>query len=412
MDKISAYDKLEKAGQTHVLRFYDELSEDGKHQLLSQIEKLDMSFAEHYSDSGNEHDEITSIPVMTMDEAAKNRAEYEKLGLEAIRAGQIAAVMLAGGQGSRLGADIPKGAVDIGIHSPLYIFECQIRNLLEVTTQAGTFLPLCIMTSTGNDAYTRQFLQEHDYFGYNPDYVRFFIQESYPATDFDGKYLLSDKDSLALSPNGNGGWYGSMKRCGLADELIKGGVTYINCFAVDNVLQRIADPVFIGATIQGNCDAGGKVIKKAYPDEKLGVICNRNGHPSVIEYYEMDKARAEAKDENNELLYNYGVILNYLFSTTLLEKSEEKDENGHSKHPLHRVKKKVKYINETGEPITPTEENAYKFETLALDLLALSQNALIFEVPRNREFAPIKNKTGIDSIESAQKMLSEDAGER
>jgi UDP-N-acetylglucosamine/UDP-N-acetylgalactosamine diphosphorylase len=405
MNIFDAQKKLEAAGQAHVLRFYEKLHDNGKAELVSQIEHLDMSFSDCFSEHSNADEKITGIPVLTISQIPEKYSEYEAKGMEAIRAGKVAAVMLAGGQGSRLGTDIPKGAVDIGITRSLYIFECLINNLLEVTKKAGAFVPLCIMTSAGNDAYTREFFAEHDYFGYDPAFIKFFIQESYPATDFDGKYLLSEKSSLALSPNGNGGWYGSMKHCGLADELIKAGVAYINCFAVDNVLQRIADPVFIGAVIENGSDAGAKVVKKAYPDEKIGLICNRNGHPSVIEYYELDKERAEATDGNGELLYNYGVILNYLFSVKLLEKSEEKDSAGRSKHPLHRVRKKVKYIDETGKLITPETENAYKFETLALDLIALSEHCLPFEVLREKEFAPIKNKTGADSVDTARELL-------
>ena len=321
------------------------------------------------------------------------------MGISAIREGKAGAVLLAGGQGTRLGFDKAKGMFNIGVHKNLYIFEQLISNLLEVSNEAGAWVPLYIMTSDKNDRETREFFEEHDYFGYNPDYIRFFVQEMVPAVDFDGNILMESKDSLAMSPNGNGGWFQSLLRAGLDQDMRQQGVEWLNVFAVDNVLQRIADPVFIGAVISSGCVSGSKVVRKVSPYEKVGAMCLEDGKPSIVEYYELTKEMAEAADEKGTLLYGFGVILNYLFSIDALMDVAKR------KLPVHVVKKKVPYLDEQGVLQKPEEPNAYKFETLILDMVYMMENCLPFEVDREREFAPVKNAVGTDSVETARELL-------
>ena len=307
--------------------------------------------------------------------------------------------MLAGGQGTRLGFDKAKGMFNIGVNRTLYIFEQLIANLMDVTNEAGTWIPLYIMTSDKNDEQTRAFFEEHNYFGYNKDYVKFFVQEMVPAVDFEGNVLREAEDSLAMSPNGNGGWYKSLLRAGLDQDIRKRGVEWLNVFAVDNVLQRIADPVFVGATILSGRVCGSKVVRKVSPHERVGAMCLENGKPSIVEYYELTDEMAEARDEKGTLLYGFGVILNYLFRVDKL------NEIAGSKLPLHIVEKKVPYLDESGQMQKPEEPNAYKFETLILDMVYMMDNCLAFEVEREKEFAPVKNATGTDSVESARELL-------
>ena len=250
-----------------------------------------------------------------------------------------------------------------------------------------------------NDGATQDFFEKHNYFGYNKDYVKFFIQDMACAVDYKGKLLLEEKGRLATSPNGNGGWFTSMVKAGLDKDLHKRNVKWINIFAVDNVCQRIADPVFVFASILGNYECGSKVVRKVEPNEKMGLLCLEDGMPSIVEYYEMSKEMSEARAEDGSLLYKYGVILNYLFS---LEKLEEIVNN---KLTVHVVEKKIPYINEKGEAISPTEPNGYKFELLVLDMIHMMKNNLAFEVVREREFAPIKNLHGVDSVDSARELL-------
>ena len=210
--------------------------------------------------------------------------------------------------------------------------------------------------------------------------------------------MLSQKHRVAFSPNGNGGWYSSLVNSGLAEILNKEGIEWLNIFAVDNVLQRICDPVFIGATTLGGSACGAKVVSKSCPEERVGVLCSLGGKPDIIEYYELPEDIASKRDENGELVYRYGVILNYLFSVKVL------NEILSQKLPYHLAKKKVAHIVD-GKLYEPTAPNAYKFETLAVDIVRFMGTCLAFEVKREREFAPIKNSTGVDSVQSARKLL-------
>ncbi|MBR3060378.1 MAG: UTP--glucose-1-phosphate uridylyltransferase [Oscillospiraceae bacterium] len=402
MEYIEALEKLKRYGQEHVLAWYDTLGEAERADLLREIEETDFSpllgfRAALESRAGGER--IEPLTAMELGEIDANRESFTARGLEAIRRRKLAAVLLAGGQGTRLGVDKSKGMVDIGLTHPLYIFECLFRNLMEVTERAGCTLPLYIMTSAINDEAIREFLREKAYFGYPAEEVRFFEQETCPAVDPEGKILMGSRNAMFMAPNGNGGWYKSMARAGITEELRREGIQWLNAFAVDNVLQRIADPCFLGAVLDRGCACGSKVIRKAFPEEKVGVMCRRNGRASVVEYYELTPEMMEERNENGDLAYNFGVILNYLFRVDALDRFLGDEPI------LHLAKKKVPCLNAAGEAVQPETENGYKLETLILDLVEKMDSCLPFEVVREREFAPIKNRTGVDSIESARELL-------
>ena len=403
MNYNEAKEKLAACGQTHLLRWYDTLTEREQESLLQQIEELDTEllqvFADYRKSSEQERGKLAPLGALTLEEIAQNRDRFEAAGIDAIRQGKVGAVLLAGGMGTRLGFDKPKGMFNIGVTRELYIFECLIRNLMEVVDKAGTFVPLFVMTSEKNDEDTRAFFKEMKYFGYNAEYVHFFVQEMAPAVDMEGRILLEEKGRIAASPNGNGGWFSSMQRAGLMNLLHREGIEWLNVFAVDNVLQRIADPVFIGATLLSGADMGSKVVSKADPEERVGVLCLEDGTPSIVEYYEMTKEMITSREPDGRLSYNYGVILNYLFRTDSLESGADK------RMPIHVVEKKVPYIDENGMLIEPASPNGCKFETLVLDMVHMQENCLSFEVDRSREFAPVKNKTGVDSVDSARELL-------
>lgn len=398
-----AQEKLRQYGQGHVLKYYGELSAQEQAALLAQIEATDMSILAMCQNKEKiaEKGVITPLAAMELDEIEANRESFTATGIEAIRAGKVGAVLLAGGMGTRLGSDNPKGMYNVGITRELYIFECLMNNLLDVVGQADAWIHLFVMTSDKNHEATVAFLQEHDYFGYKAEYVHFFMQEMAAATDYDGKIYMESKYQLSTSPNGNGGWFVSMKNNGLLDLIHNQGIEWLNVFAVDNVLQRIADPCFIGATIQRGCVVGSKVVRKAAPDEKVGVMCLEDGKPSIVEYYELTEELMNAKDEKGDPAYNFGVILNYLFKEDSLEQMMA------SNMPLHIVEKKIPYINEAGELIKPESPNGYKYEGLVLDMIHQLDSCLPFEVVRSKEFAPIKNKIGVDSVESARALLQE-----
>lgn len=398
MNLLQAQEKLKKYHQEHLLKYFDELSEEGKQDLLDQIESVDFSVIDMKTfETGDA--KISPIKVLTRDDILKEEVEDKELGLKYLRENKVALLLLAGGMGTRLGSSNPKGMYNVGLTKELYIFECQINNILDVVKEAGVYPYLFIMTSPKNDLATRNFFKEKNYFGYEKEKIHFFIQNMAPIVDLNGKVLLEDKGQIALSPNGNGGWFTSFVNAGLMSIVNETGIEYFNIYAVDNVLQRIGDPTFIGATLKRNIACGSKVIKKAFPEEGLGVMCLANDKPAIVEYYELSDEMRYAKGEDGEYLYYYGVILNYLFSVkNLLEIMN-------TSLPLHKAFKKCAYLSDNGEIIKPCEPNAYKFETLAVDIVKLMDSCLPYEVIREKEFAPIKNLTGVDSVESARELL-------
>ena len=368
-------------------------------KVMSQLENMDWTYLDLINQEVKPRGTFSPIEAMELSEIEANKSSLKEKGLEAIKAGKVAAILLAGGQGTRLGFDKAKGMFNIGETKELYIFEQLINNMMDVTNDAGCFIPLYIMTSEKNDKDTREFFEEHNYFGYDKNFVKFFVQDMAPATDFEGNLLLESEDSLAMSPNGNGGWFNSLIKAGLDEELKAKGIEWLNVFGVDNVLQRIADPVFVGAILESGCECASKVVRKADPDEKVGALCLENGKPSIVEYYELTPEMAEARNEKGTLLYGFGVTLNYLFK---VEKLREISKN--SLLP-HIVKKKVPYLTEEGKLVKPEEPNAYKFELLIIDMIYMMDNCLGFEVERNKEFAPVKNAKGIDSVDTARELL-------
>lgn len=389
-------DKINSTKQRYLSAF---VGKDISERLEKQLEEMDWSNLDAIHNKEQKRGSFSPLGAMELSEIEANKDKYTAIGTDAIKHCKVGAILLAGGQGTRLGFDKAKGMYNIGETKELYIFEQLIANLKKVTSAADAWVPLYIMTSEKNDEQTREFFREHDFFGYNPDYVKFFVQEMVPAVDFDGNVLVEAEDSLAMSPNGNGGWFKSLIKAGYDADIKEKGVEWLNVFAVDNVLQQIADPVFVGATIESGCVSGAKVVRKVDPYERVGAMCLEDGKPSIVEYYELTPEMAEARDEKGTLLYGFGVILNYLFRVDKLLEIAEKS------LPLHVVEKKVPYIDENGVAVKPETPNAYKFETLILDMVYMMDNCLSFEVDREKEFAPVKNATGTDSVESARALL-------
>ena len=367
--------KLQECGQGHVLRFYDELSGKEQEDLLAQIDRTDFHILENSKNRGKElpRGEFSPLSCMEIPEIQKREEDFKRAGLSAIKERKVAACLLAGGMGTRLGSSDPKGMYDIGLTRHVYIFQRLIENLLDVVKEAeGTYIPLYIMTSEKNHDQTVTFLKEHAFFGYPEKEVTFFTQEMAPACDYNGKVYMESKYQIATSPNGNAGWYLSLQRAGLTKKMEEEGILWINTFSVDNVLQRICDPVFVGATITQGVECGAKVVKKV------------------------------TKDEKGEPAYNFGVTMNYLFYEPAMKRIAGQ------KLPLHVVEKKINHIDEAGNPVQAQEINGIKFEQLVLDMIHELKSCLPYEVVREHEFAPIKNKTGVDSVESARELCKKE----
>ena len=391
----------EDDNQKYIKAMMEKNTTEQNEKLTKRLEEIDFSVLEHIErkETVNERGVFAPLDAVEVSEIEARGAEFKGLGLKAIREGKVGAVLLAGGQGTRLGLDRPKGTLNIGVAKELYLFEQLLRNLMDVTDEAGVYVPLYIMTSNINNADTTAFFEEHDYFGYPKDYVKFFVQEMVPACDYEGRIYMESQTEVAMSPNGNGGWFSSMVNAGLLSAIKERGIEWINVFAVDNCLQRIADPMFVGATIAYGCESGAKVVRKAAPDERVGVLCTEDGKPSIAEYYEMTEEMATARKENGDLKYGFGVILNYLFSEKKLEQIAD------ARMPIHVVEKKIPYMDVDGTFVKPEQPNGYKFETLVLDMVHMMDDCIPYEVVREREFAPIKNLHGVDSLDSARELM-------
>jgi len=395
---------LKKYGQDRFAQSFSDFSDEEKEKILAQADLVDFSMLEEAHINAEtkkiQADEISPIETLSISDIAQNASGFAAAGTEALMDGKVGAVCLAGGMGTRLGKDCAKGMVDIGITHEVFIFQRMIESLLETVAFTGVYVPLYIMTSHINDAQTREFFKEHDYFGYDRESIFFFIQDMAPCLDENGDMFLEDRGVMAVSPNGNGGFYSSMIRCGIDKAAKARGVEYLNVFGVDNVMQKIADPVFVGAFLESGCNSAAKVVKKVSPDERVGVICLKNGIPDIVEYYELSEEMRNAVNKDGKLLYGYGVILNYIFRLSEIEKIAQD-----CRLPVHMVKKKAPFFDGS-KKVQPVAPNAIKLETLVLDAVKLSRTCLSYEADRNSEFAPIKNNEGCDSPESARRLLA------
>lgn len=401
MERQDVYARLKALHEEHLLRFFGDLTPDEQQAFLDQLSSTDFSCLASFPHRTDpvRHGVFSPLPAMRLDDIHAQRDAFRTRGLEEAEKGSLGAVLLAGGMGTRLGADGPKGVFDIGVTHPVYIFQRIFENLMYAATRIGRPVHLAVMTSDRNDGETRSFLSSHAFFGYPADYVHFFRQEMAPAVDEEGHLLLEAPGRLATSPNGNGGWLRSMAASGILDLFRRDGVRWLNVFAVDNVLQNICDPIFFGATLESGRPCGAKVVRKAGPEEKVGVMCLEDGRPTVVEYYELTDEMRNARDGQGRYLYDFGVINNYLF------RIEDAVRVMNGSMPLHFAHKKIDCIDEKGRPVHPKEPNGWKFEYFIFDLIHELDGCLPFEVERDREFAPIKNRTGVDSVESARALL-------
>ena len=393
---------LKALGQEHLLRYYEELSQEERESLLAQIAAIDPIYLESFA-RGTGHKaekQISPINVLKADEISEKKEQYLAEGIRSASKGELAAVLLAGGMGTRLGADVPKGCFDIGITRPVYIFQRIFENLMDSVRVIGKKLHIFIMTSESNAEESESFIRDHGCFGYDPEYVHFFSQEMAPAVDENGKILLETKGRIATAPNGNGGWFRSLMKAGYGTFMENEGIRWLNVFSVDNVLQRVCDPVFFGAVLMSGFPSGSKVVEKNSPEERVGVMCLDGGRTSVIEYNELTDAMRYEKTEDGSYAYYYGVILNYLFRVDSLIASMNEN------LPIHPAHKSIPYLDENGCTVKPHEPNGWKFEYFIFDILSSLDGCLPFEVVREREFAPVKNASGVDSIETARALLA------
>ncbi len=329
------------------------------------------------------------------------RAQALQVGEEALRAGKVGVILVAGGQSSRLQYEAPKGFFPVGPVTERSLFQYHAEKILAMEKKYGVVLPWYIMTNIYSIEETRRFFEEHGYFGKDPASVHLFAQRMLPAVDDDGKILLETKYAPAMAPDGHGGLLNALKSHNLLRDMRLRGIEYLFYFQVDNPLVKICDPMFIGCHILEMADVSAKTVKKSHPDEKLGNIGVLDGAYTVIEYTELLEEDKRRTDDNGDLLFDQGSIGIHVFNRAFLEAVV----SGESRLPFHISHKAVKCVNERGEIAKPSAPNAYKFEQFIFDVFPQTLNICVVEVERWQEFSPIKNKTGPDSPETARRDL-------
>ncbi len=395
-------------GQEHLLHYWNELSSDEQNSLAKEIAQTDFYLME------NLHREVQNGPVEQKQVALKpldvtvwkdlkqeKKDAYWKQGLQAIGEGKLAVLLVAGGQGTRLGHQGPKGTFDAGFPSGKSLFQLHTERLLYLSKLSGFSIPFVIMTSTENHQATVDFFKLKQFFGYSEADIHFFPQENLPILSEDGKVLMDSKFQIISGANGNGGCFSSLKKSGIFDKLRDGGIEYFFLFAIDNALVKVADPAFLGFALSEHSDVSCKAVAKAYPEEKVGILAFSNEKPSVIEYSDLDPELAKARNSDGKLIYNAGNIAIHLFSTKFLERCFSSD------LPYHLARKKIAFLDTFDKWIEPAIPNAIKFELFMFDVFPLAKKMAVLEVAREEEFSPIKNSSGVDSPESARQMMTE-----
>jgi UDP-N-acetylglucosamine/UDP-N-acetylgalactosamine diphosphorylase len=399
-------DILKKYKQEHLLQFYNQLNKDEKAALIDEILETDFDLIQNNYDKiiikNSNINEMQLKPLKS--KSLKNCSATEKLyfyetGMSAISEGKVAAYLVAGGQGSRLGHKGPKGTFDIGLPSGKSLFQLQCERLRYLSKKAGRYIPFYIMTSPENHKDTVDFFDANNYFGYEKTMIMFFKQKTMPSLDEAGKILLSEMNKIAKSPNGNGGCFLALKESGALSDMKNRGVEWLFLYGVDNALVRVADPYFIGFTICTKHLAATKVIEKKTPYENLGNLCYKNGIPAILEYSEIPGILAEERNSEGKLLYSNGSILNHILSVNFIESIVDKT------MPLHIAHKKIEFINENGTKIIPDKPNGYKFEYFLFDIFERLEDISALEVEREEEFAPVKNSYGEESPKTSRDLI-------
>ncbi len=391
--------------QAHLLEHYELLNGDQKKQFAEQLKTVDFdALSQLYNQLVRRGDvkKASQIqPIRPLLPTPEMRRKQIELGERALREGKVAVLLLAGGQGSRLGHDGPKGTFDIGVAAGRSLFELHANNLIALAQRTGVHLPWLIMTSALNHSASVEFFERNNYFNYPPAKVTFFKQGSITAVDFDGKVIIEDRGRISRSPDGNGGCFKALQKNGLVDDLINAGYQWLFIFNVDNAIVDIADPAFIGFAIESALPCALKVVAKTSPLEKVGVPCMVDGKPTIVEYSELSEQMLNALDASGELLFRGGNIGNYCLRLDALK--------DYLDQPLqyHLATKKIPFLNSDGRQVFPQKPNGYKFELFIFDIFPAFSGMSVLEVERAMAFAPVKNASGEDSPLTA-KALFED----
>ncbi|MHC4661450.1 MAG: UTP--glucose-1-phosphate uridylyltransferase, partial [Planctomycetota bacterium] len=399
------------AKQEHVFRFWEDLNEEERHNLLKQVSEIDYQLLNSLVQKFVIASEPTRtfktlappdvIKIPSTDESRSYAERACEVGEEALREGKIGLFLVAGGQATRLGFAGPKGAYPIGPVTGKSFFQIFAERIRALKKKYKASLPWFIMTSENNDEETKNFFHQNHYFGMSPVDVTFVKQSMIPAVDKRGKLILEETCSIFRNPNGHGGALQAMHGHGVLEACQNSGITDLFYFQVDNILVKVADPTFIGYHLMENAELSVKVVAKKDPDERVGVLGFIDGTLGVIEYSDMSANDLTAKESDGSLSYNAGNTAIHMINVGFAERIMS---SGFSL-PYHRAEKAIPYISREGELVKPKKPNGIKFETFIFDALRDARSSVLMEVVRGEEFSPVKNETGDDSPETAQQDL-------
>lgn len=400
------FERLAAHGQEHLIKYWPELSGTEREQLAGELWNLDLAEVNEIFRRANEtcnvileksDDALRPIPDSHYEAvpglSAQKIEEYESIGFKEIAEGKVGVLLLAGGQATRLGFGHPKGMYDVGLPSHKTLFQIQAERILRLQQMAaekygkeGT-ITWYIMTSEHTMGQTVDFFKSHSCFGLNEEDIVYFNQGKLPCFDFEGKIFLDEKHHLSTSPDGNGGLYRALKTQGILKDIAQRGVEHLHAHSIDNILIKVADPVFIGYCKSKNADCAAKVVQKSAPSEAVGVVCRVNGHYKVVEYSELTDEAAERRNPDGRLTFSAGNICNHYFSAEFLNKIC----NFETKLKLHVAKKKIPYVDSNGIRQKPTQPNGIKMEKFIFDVFEFAENFICLEVARDVEFSALKN---------------------
>jgi UDP-N-acetylglucosamine/UDP-N-acetylgalactosamine diphosphorylase len=404
MNDAALKQKLDSINQGHVLRFAEALDPMARAKLTRQLESLDLDALAELAETQvrnkaplalpSDIKPVKTYPRVPGPEHAQLYRDAEQRGRELLKAGKVGAFLVAGGQGTRLGYDGPKGEYPVTPIKSKPLFQVFAEQLLAHARDCGCAIPWYVMTSDINDARTRAFFMDNAYFGFDPRNILFFQQGMMPAFAMDGRLLLGERDSLALSPDGHGGSLRALERSGALEDMRKRGVEHLSYFQVDNPLVHCIDPLFLGLHDLTGSEMSSKTIPKANALEKVGNFVMGDGVLQVIEYSDLPEALARQTNPDGSLKFNAGSIAIHALRRSFIERLNG---GGRLSLPWHRAEKKVPYVDEQGHAVKPDKPNAVKLEQFVFDAIPLAKNAIVHETERAEEFSPVKNAEGVDS---------------
>jgi UDP-N-acetylglucosamine/UDP-N-acetylgalactosamine diphosphorylase len=401
-------EKVYEYNQEHVFRFWQDLTNAEQIELLKQISTIDFELMSNLShDALNNADNKSDVKILdiadivTLKERTEGESEAQKIGEDLLKKGKVAAFLVSGGQGTRLGYEGPKGMYPVTPVKKKSLFQLHAEKLLATGIKYNHQIPWYIMTSETNNEQTVKYFKQNNHFGYNESNITFFSQEMIPAIDKNGKFLLDKKNHIFTNPNGHGGSLSALWKSGSLEKMHSSGIEYIFYFQVDNVLAQICDPVYLGYHVKHESEMSNKVVRKSFPEEKMGVICKINGKTGLVEYSDLPKSEMVATNPDGSLKFWAGNIAIHIFNLDFVMRQNK----GGFKLPFHVAHKVIPYLDDNDNNIKPSEINGIKFEAFVFDALLDTQKSVSLEVERELEFSPLKNKEGLDSPETVKRDL-------